>query len=170
MNVPKNLFIKWFIIFSTILAGSIIAGHFGLIALVLSSDISHLTSIIGGLFLISSLFTGKLAYDLAQDDTSGLLTTREGKVKLKKKLKFLNFMADSFFTLGLMGTIIGFCYMMKGTLNSSADVSTIIQQLKIGSSTKLYTTLAGIVSSLLLQLQILIVESDLIEEDDQRRK
>lgn len=168
MEKRKSLFIKWFIIFAAITAASAIAGSLGLFSLVFASDISHLSSIIATLFVLCSLATGKLSYDLSKNDASGLLTPT-GKVRLKKKLKFLNFMADSFFVLGLMGTIIGFCYMMSGTLNANVDVSTIIQQLKIGSSTKLYTTLSGIVSSLLLQFQLLFVESDLIEEEKPRK-
>lgn len=167
MDNRKNLFIKWFIIFSCILTGGIIAGALGLFRTVIAADVSHLTQIITALFLACSWQVGKISYDLSKDDQS-LVHNRTGiTTKLKRKLKFLEFMADSFFTLGLMGTIIGFCYMMRGTLNESADVSTIIAQLKVGSSTKLFTTLAGIVSSLLLQFQLLIVKNDLIGNKDE---
>lgn len=167
MDNRKNLFVKWFIIFSCILTGNIIAGSLGLFKIIIAADISHLTQIIAALFLFCSLQVGKISYDLSRDDQT-LVSYRNGvTTKLKRKLKFLEFMADSFFTLGLMGTIIGFCYMMRGTLQESADVSTIIAQLKVGSSTKLFTTLAGIVSSLLLQYQLLIVKNDLIGDKDE---
>lgn len=157
MSNRQNLFIKWFIIFAAILAGCSIAGSMGLFSVVLAADVSHLTTIIATLFLLSSLLAGKLSFDLSKDNVSD--------VSLKRRLKVLNFMADTFFTLGLMGTIIGFIYMMRGTLNANADVATIITQLKTGSSTKLFTTLFGLVSSLLLQVQVLVIENDLIEED-----
>jgi hypothetical protein len=157
-NKSKFLFVKWFIVFSATIAASCIAASLGFFSLVLASDISHLSSVIAVLFVTSSILAGKLSYEIS----SGLIST----VSLKRKLKFLNFMADAFFTLGLLGTIVGFCYMMYGTLNSGAgvDVAQIIAQLKVGASTKLYATLAGILSSLLLQLQILIIEIDLITE------
>ena len=166
MENRKYLFIKWFIIFACILTGGIIAGTLGLFQTVLSADISHLTTVIAALFLACSLQAGKISYDLSENDYS-LHTDYTGPTpKLKRKLKFLDFMADSFFTLGLMGTIIGFCYMMRSALNDTQDISTIITQLKVGSSTKLFTTLAGIVSSLLLQFQLLIIKTDLVGDKD----
>lgn len=170
MERRRNLFIKWFITFAAISTAVIIAGTQGLFSLVLQSDISHLSSIIAVLFIICSVLAGKLSYDLSKERPRELLNEYRNDskptAKLKRRLKFLNFMADTFFTLGLAGTVIGFCYMMRGTLNANNDVSTIITQLKIGSSTKLYTTLSGIISSLLLQLQVLIIESDLINDGD----
>jgi hypothetical protein len=153
-NTQKYLFVKWFIIFAAILAVTAIAGHLGFFAFVLANDISHLSSIISVLFLICSFATGKLSYDVSKGDID--------PIKLRKWLMVLNFMADAFFTLGLLGTIIGFCYMMHGVLNAAVDITTIIAQLKIGASTKLYATLFGIVSSLLLQVQLLLIKTDLI--------
>lgn len=166
MNNHKNLFIKWFIMFAAISAGLGVAGYLGLFSIVLASDVSHLTTIITALFLLCSLLAGKLSFDLSRQIPNRLLDLKSGRVSLKRRLKFLNFMADTFFVLGLMGTIIGFIYMMRGTLNVSADVSTIITQLKTGSSTKLFTTLFGLVSSLLLQAQLQVIESDLIEDEE----
>lgn len=169
MEKIKYTFIKWFISFASILTASIIAGTQGVFSLVVQSDISHISSVIAFLFVVCSLLAGKLAYDLSDPDDKDnwLLTTSEGRIRVKQRLNILRFMADAFFTLGLLGTIVGFCYMMKGTLNASNDVSVIITQLKVGSSTKLYTTLAGIVCSLLLQVQTLIITNDLVEDNDE---
>lgn len=158
MKNSKSLFVKWFIIFAAIIAACLIAGKLGVFSLILVSDISHISSLIAVLFLGASLTAGKLSYDLSRD------VPKVGSVQLKQKLNTLNFLASSFFTLGLLGTIVGFCFMMHGTLNANVDVAQIIAQLKVGASTKLYTTLAGIVSSLLLQLQILVIENDLIKD------
>jgi len=156
----QYLFIKWFIVFAAILAAVGIVWKMGLISLIVASDISHLSSIIAILFVISSFLAGKLCYDISNDNIE--------LVTLKKRMKILNFAADSFFTLGLLGTVIGFCYMMSGGHSVFAggtdNVAQIIQQLKIGASTKLYATLSGIVCSLLLQVQILLIDTDLINE------
>jgi len=151
------LFIKWFIVAAAIIAVACIAAQMGFISLVIASDISHLSIFIAGLFVVASTLTGKLCYDISNESID--------PVTVKKRLKILNFMADSFFTLGLLGTIIGFCYMMAGShaVLNNTDVNVIIQQLKVGSSTKLFATLSGIVSSLLLQVQILLIEVDKIK-------
>jgi len=166
MENRKYLFIKWFIIFACILTGGVIGGSLGLFKTVLSADISHLTTVITALFLACSLQTGKISYDLSNNDQSLYTRYSEATPKLKRKLKFLDWMSTTFFAIGLMGTIIGFCYMMRGTLQESADVSTIITQLKVGSSTKLFTTLAGLIASVLLQFQLLIIKMDLIGYKD----
>lgn len=158
MRTAKYLFVKWFIIFAAIIAISVIAAKLGLFTFVVSVDISHLSSIIACLFVIFTGMAGKLCYDLSSIKYTS-------KISYKRKMRVLRFMASSFFTMGLLGTIIGFCYMMHGTLKTDLDVTTIITQLKIGASTKLYATLSGIVSSLLLQLQILVIENEYIEEE-----
>ena len=150
------LFIKWFITFSAIIASSCIAAYYGFFSLVFTTDISRLSLFMTVLFVITSLLMGKLSYDLSYKQIKLSI--------LKKRLKFANFIAEILFTLGLLGTIVGFCYMMAKTLNANIDIAQIINQMKIGTSTTLFTTLVGIITSLLLQLQILFVESDTLDQ------
>lgn len=147
-----NLFIKWFITFAAILSLLGIAWYKGLIALITKSDISHLSLIIFGVFMVSSLLAGKLSYGISRSELDNLT--------IEKQLLILNYVVEAVFYLGLLGTIIGFCYMMHGTLNANIELSQIINQLKVGSATKLYTTGAGIASSVLLQLQLLYINHD----------
>jgi hypothetical protein len=152
----KFLFIKWFIVYALIVSASLVASYFGFFRLIYTSDISRLCTLIAVLFTGASLGAGKLSYDISKENISDLTIT--------KRLMVLNFLAQTFVYLGLLGTIIGFCYMMRGTLNANVDVSQIIEQLKVGSSTKLYTTLSGIITSVLLQLQLLFIKLDLKTE------
>lgn len=151
----KYLFIKWFIVFAVIMTLSLIAAHFGLFTLIFAADASYISFLICVLFLISSLITGKLSYDMSNEKIE--------LVRIKRKLKLLNFISESFFTLGLLGTIIGFCLMMSSSLTATIGVAEIITQLKIGSSTALYTTLVGICASLALQIQVFLIECDLVK-------
>ncbi len=76
---------------------------------------------------------------------------------------FGNFAADSLMKLGLLGTIIGFIIMLapiagldvsdKSVLKSSMSV------MSDGMAVAMYTTLAGLVGSILLKLQYYMLES-----------
>lgn len=152
-NPQNSVFIQWFIVFAAIVAAFSIAAYSGAFTLIYKSDISRISLVIGTLFTCGSLLAGKLSFDIGKKSLS--------VPDINKRLRVLHFLEQIFFTLGLLGTIIGFCVMMQGTLNGAVDPNQIIAQLKIGSSTKLYATLSGIVSSILLQLQVLIIENNL---------
>lgn len=157
-NKSSQLFIKWFIIFAAIIASLVIASFSGVLSLVWRSDISHISSVIGVLFVGGSLLAGKVAY--TSSDNGGHSLTNLNK----RRMNVLEFLADVFFLMGLAGTIIGFCFMMQDTLQGT-DVTQIIGKLKAGSSTKLYTTLAGITASALLRLQMLVIKNTFLDEN-----
>jgi hypothetical protein len=158
MGNKSNLpFIKWFIIFGAIVASLAIAGFSGALSLIWKSDVSHLSAVIGVLFIAGSVLAGKVSYSVSSMNVPAF-TTKE-----KRQMNVLEFLADVFFLIGLAGTIIGFCYMMQDSLQGS-DVNAIIAKLKSGSSTKLYTTLAGISASALLRLQMLVIKNTVLDE------
>ena len=67
------------------------------------------------------------------------------------------FTSDLCLTVGMVGTVTGFITMLSGFADldvSKIDtVQTLIKELGIGMSTSLYTTLAGLICSLLLKIQ-----------------
>jgi hypothetical protein len=83
--------------------------------------------------------------------------------RLRGSNGFGNFAADSLMKLGLLGTIIGFIIMLapiagldvsdKSVLKSSMGV------MSDGMAVAMYTTLAGLVGSILLKLQYYMLES-----------
>jgi hypothetical protein len=156
-NKSSNLFIKWFIIFGAIVASLAIAGFSGALSLIWRSDVSHLSAVIGVLFVAGSLLAGRVSYSVSLANPPAFTTLE------KRRMNVLEFLADVFFLIGLAGTIIGFCYMMSDSLQGT-DVNQIIAKLKSGSSTKLYTTLAGISASALLRLQMLVIKNTVLDE------
>ena len=72
------------------------------------------------------------------------------------------FVVDILLKLGLIGTIIGFVLMLGSVSNTSSfDVSTmqkILREMSSGMGTALFTTLAGLVGSMLLGLQYLLLD------------
>lgn len=154
----SQLFIKWFIIFGATMASLVIAAFSGVLALIWKSDVSHLSAVIGFLFVAGSLLAGKVAHSISSFVIPPTVLSQQNK----RRMNILEYLADVFFLIGLAGTIIGFCYMMQDSLQGT-DVNQIIAKLKSGSSTKLYTTLAGIVSSALLRLQMLVIKNSVDE-------
>ena len=150
-TIKNTLFVKWFIVTAATLSSIYLTWINGFVNLVIENDISRLSIVITLLYMVFTFLSGMLSFKL----------DKFGSSNYKQKLHLLYFLMDKFFTLGLLGTIIGFCYMMYGTLNVGVDVSQIILQLKTGVSTALYTTLIGIVCSLLAQLQIFLIEHHL---------
>jgi flagellar motor component MotA len=67
------------------------------------------------------------------------------------------------FSLGMIGTLIGFVLVFGDALanidlNNEANKVKIIADMGIGISTAIYTTLAGLVCSVLLWIQLINLE------------
>lgn len=82
--------------------------------------------------------------------------------RLRGSNDFGSFASDSLMKLGLLGTIIGFIIMLApisglDPQNTSA-VKTSMGVMSEGMAIAMYTTLAGLVASLMVKLQYLIVE------------
>lgn len=142
------MFIKWFIIFLSILVGSYYAQTFGIFSLIIEADSSYLSLLIFGLFLVGSLNVGFLAWKY--DKNSNVL-------EIRRQSEVPVFIADQLTTLGLLGTIIGFCIMTNSALTDT-NVEIIVKTLKQGVSVALFTTLVGLIGSLLLNLQLFVLD------------
>jgi hypothetical protein len=72
------------------------------------------------------------------------------------------FIVDILLKLGLVGTIVGFILMLGSIANTaSLDVNTmqkVLRQMSSGMGTALFTTLAGLIGSILLGLQYLLLD------------
>ncbi len=93
------------------------------------------------------------------DDNSGnntdLIDVYESRLKGPQEIGW--FVADMMLKLGLLGTIIGFIFMLGSVATiSDFDVNTmqeILRHMSSGMGTALYTTLAGLVASILATMQ-----------------
>jgi hypothetical protein len=73
------------------------------------------------------------------------------------------FLADSCMSLGMIGTMLGFIMMLHQGLSNidatdAAAMQSLIGSMAYGMSTALLTTLAGLVASLFLKIQIVVQE------------
>jgi hypothetical protein len=149
-------FIKLFLLNAVILTGLVFAEFQGALSLIIRNDASYISILIMSLYVGMTVFIGILAY---KSD----VVNQEGKDKLLKQSETAYFTADHMFTLGLLGTIIGLCIATSGSLVDNLSVTDIVAGLKTGLNVSFYTTLCGIVFSLLLQLQLLVLKKDLEE-------
>jgi hypothetical protein len=85
-------------------------------------------------------------------------------VKKTEQIKVFNhkatigwFISDAFLTLGMIGTVAGFIYMLgvSGLDNlTPTEIPRILSEMSSGMSIALYTTISGLICSLVLKLQL----------------
>tara|TARA_R110002050_G_scaffold294725_3_gene452814 strand:- start:98 stop:556 length:459 start_codon:yes stop_codon:yes gene_type:complete len=147
-------FTKWFLLVAVTGTGLFFAEAKGAISLIIQNDRSYLALLIMLLFVVMTMRVGHLSFeaDVAKDSQ---------KDDLSKRAELGWFTAEHFFSFGLLGTIIGLVLATGGSLDGSKPVSEIVAGLKTGLNTAFYTTICGIVFSILLQLQLLILQNGL---------
>ena len=153
-------FTKWFLLNAVFLTAAFFAETKGAISLMVKNDISHLTIVIMVLYVIVSVVVGKLCF-LSDKINKG--REKEARRHLTKRAEVGWFAAEHFFTLGLLGTVFGLCVATATSLNEGTEISDIVSGLKTGLNTAFYTTICGIIFSLPLQAQLMILRFKLEE-------
>lgn len=166
-----STFTKWFLLNAVFLTAIFFAEareydglEGGAISLMVRSDVSYLTVVIMVLYVIVSGMVGKLCF-LADKIKGRKIRVELEKERLSKRADVGWFAAEHFFSLGLLGTVFGLCVATSTSLNEGTEVSDIVAGLKTGLNTAFYTTICGIVFSLPLQAQLMILKLKL-EDDD----
>ena len=155
-----STFTKWFLVNAVFLTGVFFAETKGAISLMVKNDVSHLTIVIIALYVIISVMVGRLCF-LSDKINKG--REKEARRHLSKRAEVGWFAAEHFFTLGLLGTVFGLCVATATSLNEGTEISDIVSGLKTGLNTAFYTTICGIVFSLPLQVQLMILRFKLEE-------
>jgi hypothetical protein len=158
-----NTFTKWFLLNAVLVTTVFFAETRSGISLMVKNDVSYLTIVIMVLYVIMSAFVGKLCY-LADKIKKGKNGTWPTKRRLSKRAEIGWFAAEHFFSLGLLGTVLGLCAATSSSFSGATEVSEIVAGLKAGLNTAFYTTICGIVFSLPLQVQLMILKFKL--DDD----
>lgn len=151
-------FIKWFLLNAVMLTAIFFAEQKGAISTIVKNDLSYISILIMFLYVCVSGYIGRLCYlsDKISKDNDDL--KKREKEYIEKRMDLGWFSAEHFFSLGLLGTIIGLIFATKGSLDSSLPIGQIVSGLKEGLNTAFYTTVCGIIFSLPLQLQIMILK------------
>jgi hypothetical protein len=156
-------FTKWFLLNAVFLTAVFFAETKGAVSLMVKSDVSHITVVIMVLYVLISGVVGRLSY---LSDNINEKRKDEARSHLAKRAEFCWFAAEHFFSLGLLGTVFGLCLATSTSLNVGTEVSDIVSGLKTGLNTAFYTTICGIVFSLPLQVQLMILKFNLEKDAD----
>ena len=150
MKIGTKL-LKWWLIFCLTILGFGTLYHFNVHSLLYYADVTKLSFLIIVIFMFTSIWIGRKTYDLettsVTDDTIDVGW----------------FVAESCLALGMVGTVTGFLYML-GTAFENIDITnaTTLQDalasMARGMSTALYTTLTGLIASLVIKIQLVNYE------------
>ena len=146
----KIEFFRWWLFICLLSIGAYFGIHFDIFSTIFNTDKTYLSSVILLLFTGSTLLTGYRTW---------LFNYR----KTYTDTKVGWFCGEVMFALGMIGTLIGFVLVFGDALahidlEDQANKAKIIADMGIGISTAIYTTLAGLVGSVLLWIQLINLE------------
>ena len=148
--------LKWWLIFCLIVLGIGTCFYFDVHKSLHESDITRLSYLIIFIFLCTSIWIGTKTYNVS------ILQDYEQKSDVGW------FISESCLALGMVGTVTGFLIML-GTAFANVDVTNAVtlqqalSDMAIGMSTALWTTLVGLVCSLIIKVQLVNLEVALNE-------
>jgi len=140
-------FLYWWLIVCVVGASSYITHTMGWLVPLYTNDLTYITFLIT---VIAGLTTLSLGYKFKMSDANSVDVEW--------------FVSDVVLTLGMLGTVIGFMIMLQGTFSSIEfnDVHSIrlaLSSMSQGLFTALNTTLLGLVSSIILKVQLILYEN-----------
>ena len=148
--------LKWWLIFCLTLLGLCTCVYFNVHKDLYLADVTRLSFLIISIFICTSVWIGTKTYKVGiQQDYD-------------QKCDVGWFVSESCLALGMVGTVTGFLIML-GTAFENVDVTNAatLQQaladMATGMSTALWTTLVGLVSSLIIKVQLVNLEVALNE-------
>ena len=148
--------LKWWLIFCLTLVGMCTCVYFNIHKELYVADVTRLSFLIISIFSCTSVWIGMKTYRVGiQQDYN-----QQSNVGW--------FISDSCLALGMVGTVTGFLIML-GTAFANVDVSNAVtlqqalSDMATGMSTALWTTLVGLVCSLIIKVQLVNLEVALNE-------
>ena len=148
--------LKWWLIFCLTLVGMCTCVYFNIHKELYAADVTRLSFLIISIFSCTSVWIGMKTYRVGiQQDYN-----QQSNVGW--------FISESCLALGMVGTVTGFLIML-GTAFENVDVSNAmtlqqaLSDMATGMSTALWTTLVGLVCSLIIKVQLVNLEVALNE-------
>jgi len=150
-----SILLRWWLFFAVASLGTVALYLSGLIQKVNQADVTKISFLIYAVFAVFTIRAGLDTYHLSRENN----VTEHHVSKYYKKSDIGWFVSDTLLTLGMIGTVAGFIYMLDSSFSNMDPQNVISMQgvlakMGVGMSTALYTTAAGLVCSLLLKLQM----------------
>ena len=148
--------LKWWLIFCVTLLGLCTCIYFDIHKELYIADVTRLSFLIISIFICTSIWIGTKTYKV------GILQDydQQGDVGW--------FISESCLALGMVGTVTGFLIMLgtafeNGDVTNSVTLQQALSDMATGMSTALWTTLVGLVCSLIIKVQLVNLEVALNE-------
>ena len=138
--------LKWWTVLCSSILILFLSYHFGFLTQLYYADITKLSWIIIGLFFLLNV---RLGYQLHTNRKTGN--------------NFDWLMSETMISLGMVGTVVGFIYMLS-TIFTDIDLDNIrsvqdsLGVMATGMGTALWTTLIGLICSILYKTQLVLTE------------
>lgn len=150
-----SLALRWWLVFMLINLGTALILFTGIVDDVNKADFTKLSFVIYASFYVFSVRNGIHTYRISKKQN--ITETEIDEYCNKNETGW--FVAEALLTLGMIGTVIGFIYMLSLSFAGLAAVNVLTIQaalikMSAGMSTALYTTAAGLICSLLLKIQL----------------
>lgn len=147
-----NTFLKWWLLITLVITGVSISFYFNFGKFIYTHDLTKLTMVIAGLFVATTIIIGYKLWSHVR---------HQNEVVYEKEW----FISELCISLGMIGTVIGFIYMLYSVFSSLNITDTLAVQQSLGKmaqgmGTALLTTLVGLVSSVLIKSQLVMVENE----------
>tara|TARA_B100001029_G_scaffold145875_1_gene126320 strand:- start:1259 stop:1717 length:459 start_codon:yes stop_codon:yes gene_type:complete len=148
--------LKWWLIFCVTILGIGTCLYFDIHKNLYEADITRLSFLILIIFGCTSVWIGSMTYRV------GVLEDYDQRSEVGW------FVSESCLALGMVGTVTGFLIML-GTAFADVDVSNAVtlqkalSEMAVGMSTALWTTLVGLVCSLIIKVQLVNLDVALNE-------
>lgn len=138
-----NKFLHWWLLIILVIIGAAVSWNFGFFHFLQENDFTRLGMINLLIFSVGSVSVGTKIYRESEDFETEW------------------FCSDAVVTIGMIGTVIGFIYMLFSVfsnldLSDSAKTMKALAEMANGMSTAMLTTLVGLVTSVLLKFQLVI--------------
>ena len=153
-----NIFLEWWWFFCSMILVLFVAGTFNVFETLWYADQTKISFVILSLFTLVSFLCGWYSWKLNQLKINKLEIDED----IAKSYETGWFSSEICLTLGLIGTVSGFILMLVGAFVdlNVADPNSVSESLKkmsLGMSTALYTTLVGLLCSVILKVQLFFI-------------
>lgn len=157
-----GVFKRWFALTNLIVLSFAYLVYSGVISSIIETDVSGISTIIFGIFASGLVLTGVLSHRVGQNN---------GMTVFDDNILYLSwFFAEILMVLGLAGTVIGFIVLFDAnftgvSFDNPESVKVIIVSIASGMGVALYTTITGIVGSMLTKMLLVNVEITIHEQE-----
>jgi flagellar motor component MotA len=126
------------------------AYYHGIIHEIWIDDVTMITTALAVLYVVTTAMIGYIAY--TKDFTSKIVDA-------------CWFLSEQMLALGMLGTVIGFIYLLTSNITSAsvsdpASLATLLGNMSVGLGIALYTNATGILSSLITKALLYAVTYD----------